>query len=76
MGSKSRRTRLALSRSKRRFSFERRIRVWLYLLGTPTVLLCWLLLHEARAELLVGAAALVGVAVAWVVAVALRRRSG
>jgi two-component system, NtrC family, nitrogen regulation sensor histidine kinase NtrY len=50
MASKSRRSRLALSRSGRRLSFELRIRVGLYLLGVPTLVLCWLVLRQAGVE--------------------------
>src|SRR5258708_40179868 len=39
-------TRVPLGRSGRRLSFERRLRLWLYLLGLPMAFLCWLLFRQ------------------------------
>jgi nitrogen fixation/metabolism regulation signal transduction histidine kinase len=65
MAFESRRTRLALSRSKRRLSFERRIRVWLYFLGAPALLLCWLLLRQAKTEISIQCLVLLIAAMCW-----------
>jgi two-component system nitrogen regulation sensor histidine kinase NtrY len=52
-GSTVRRKRLPLRASGRRLSFERRLRLWLYLLGLPILLLCWILLwqHAVAAQI-------------------------
>ena len=71
MASKSRRTRLALGRSGRRLSFERRIRVWLYLLGMPAALLCWVLGRQVGFESSIQVLLLSGVVITWVFAVSL-----
>ena len=71
MASRSRRTRLALGRSGRRFSFERRIRLWLYLLGVPTALLCWILFRQVGLEASIQVLLLLGVVIAWTFAVSL-----
>ncbi len=44
------RKRVPLGRSGRRLSFERRLRLWLYLLGLPMALLCWFLLRRYSVE--------------------------
>jgi two-component system, NtrC family, nitrogen regulation sensor histidine kinase NtrY len=41
---------MPLGRSGRRLSFERRLRLWLYLLGLPMTVLCWLLLRRYSVE--------------------------
>ena len=71
MAFESRRKRLALARKGRRLSFERRIRIWLYLLGLPAVLLCWFLLRLEHAESSMQWLAVFAVAVAWCFAVTL-----
>src|ERR1700712_5708245 len=38
--------RIPLGTSRRRLGFERRLRLWLYLLAVPTLLLCWALLWQ------------------------------
>jgi len=38
--------RVPLGKSRRRLSFERRLRLWLALLCVPTLVLCWLGLHS------------------------------
>ncbi|MBS1801128.1 MAG: ATP-binding protein [Acidobacteria bacterium] len=45
--------RLSLGRSGRRLSFERRLRLWLYLLGFPGMLLCWLVLQQQKLDPLI-----------------------
>jgi len=49
-GSGSRLTHVPLGRPGRRLSFERRLRLWLYLLGVPMAVLCWLLLRRYSVE--------------------------
>jgi two-component system nitrogen regulation sensor histidine kinase NtrY len=63
--------RVKLTRSGRRLSFERRLRLWLYLLGLPVLLLCWLLLREHSVESLAQTIALLALAAGWAVAVSL-----
>lgn len=46
-----RRKRLALGVSRHRLSFERRLRIWLYLLGLPALVLCWILLWQHYFEI-------------------------
>jgi methyl-accepting chemotaxis protein len=36
---------LPLQRSGKRLGFEKRLRLWLYLIGLPGIVLCWALLH-------------------------------
>ncbi|MGH9596650.1 MAG: hypothetical protein ACRD3K_07625, partial [Edaphobacter sp.] len=43
-------TRVPLGRSGRRVSFERRLRVWMYLPGLMLMVLCWLLLQQYSVE--------------------------
>lgn len=45
------RKRLPLGASRHRFSFERRLRIWLYLLGIPALVLCWILLWQHSIEI-------------------------
>jgi two-component system nitrogen regulation sensor histidine kinase NtrY len=63
--------RLPLSGSGRRLSFERRFRIWLYLLGLPTLLLCWSLLRQLHVGASVQGMALCALALAWAFAVSL-----
>ncbi len=63
--------RIPLSRSGRRLSFERRLRIWLSLLGLPTLLLCWILLRQYSVGLPAQAMALLALALAWAFAVSL-----
>src|SRR5580698_2635916 len=49
-GTTSQRTRLPLAASRRRLSFEKRLRLWLYLLGLPALVLCWVLLSQHSVE--------------------------
>ncbi len=46
-------TRVALGRTRRRLSFERRLRLWLLLMGVPVVVFTWLALHRAMADMTV-----------------------
>jgi two-component system, NtrC family, nitrogen regulation sensor histidine kinase NtrY len=43
--------RLPLGKSGRRLSFERRLRLFLYLLGLPGLVLCWVLLQQHSVDL-------------------------
>ena len=62
-------TRLPLGRSGRRLSFERRVRLWLYLLGLPVAVLCWVLMHEHGVEWLEQGFVLLAVVLGWMFAV-------
>jgi two-component system nitrogen regulation sensor histidine kinase NtrY len=70
-GSAQRPTRVPLGRSGRRLSFERRLRLWLYLLGVPAVMLCWVLLWQHSVDASAQAIALLAFAMAWAFAVSL-----
>ena len=63
--------RLPLGRSGRRLSFEGRLRIWLYLLGNPMVVLCWALLRQHSVEASVQGMALLMLSLAWVFVVSL-----
>jgi two-component system nitrogen regulation sensor histidine kinase NtrY len=63
--------RVPLGRSGRRLSFERRQRLWLYLLGLPMVLLCWLLLRRYSVEPLEQGFVLLALVLGWMFAVSL-----
>ena len=62
---------MPLARSGRRLSFERRLRLWFYLLGLPTVVLCWLVLRQRAVEPLAQTITLLAVAAGWAFAVSL-----
>jgi two-component system, NtrC family, nitrogen regulation sensor histidine kinase NtrY len=64
-------TRVPLGRSGRRLSFERRLRLWIYLLGLPTMVFCWLLLRQYSVEPLEQGLLLVALALGWIFAVSL-----
>src|ERR1700678_4215878 len=64
-------THVPLSRSGRRLSFERRLRLWFYLLGLPHLVLCWVLLQQRSVEPLAQALALLAFAAGWAFAVSL-----
>jgi len=66
-----RRTRVPLRGSGRRLSFEKRLRLWLYLLGLPMVLLCWLLLLRHSVEGLEQLLVILALVLGWVFAVSL-----
>jgi nitrogen fixation/metabolism regulation signal transduction histidine kinase len=65
------RTRVPLRGAGRRLSFERRLRLWLYLLGLPALLFCWLLLRRYSVEPLEQSLAILALALAWTFAVSL-----
>src|ERR1700753_3900683 len=58
-------THVPLGRPGRRLSFERRLRLWLYLLGLPMALLCWLLLRRYSVEALEQCFVLLALALGW-----------
>jgi nitrogen fixation/metabolism regulation signal transduction histidine kinase len=60
-----------LGKSGRRLSFERRLRLWLYLLGLPMALLCWLLLRQYSVEPLEQCFVLLALALGWSFAVSI-----
>jgi nitrogen fixation/metabolism regulation signal transduction histidine kinase len=64
-----RRKRLPLGASRHRFSFERRLRIWLYLLGLPPLVLCWVLLWQHSTGILVQCLLLLIFAAGWALAV-------
>jgi two-component system, NtrC family, nitrogen regulation sensor histidine kinase NtrY len=64
-------TRVPLGRSGRRLSFERRLRLWIYLLGLPTMVFCWLLLRQYSVEPFEQGLILVALALGWIFAVSL-----
>jgi two-component system nitrogen regulation sensor histidine kinase NtrY len=66
-----RRNRVPLTGSGRRLSFERRLRLWFYLLGLPALALCWLLLRQRSIEPMVQTITLLAVAAGWAFAVSL-----
>jgi two-component system nitrogen regulation sensor histidine kinase NtrY len=66
-----RRTRVPLGRSSRRLSFERRLRLWMYLLGLPMGALCWLLLRRYGVEPLEQFFVLLALTLGWVFAVSI-----
>jgi two-component system nitrogen regulation sensor histidine kinase NtrY len=70
-GGSPRRTRVPLTRSGRRLGFERRLRLWLYLLGLPMALLCWLLLRRYSVEPLEQCFVLLALTLGWAFAVSL-----
>jgi methyl-accepting chemotaxis protein len=70
-GEGPRRNRVPLGRSGRRLSFEKRLRLWLYLLGLPMALLCWLLMRRYSVEPLEQSFVLVALTLGWAFAVSL-----
>jgi two-component system nitrogen regulation sensor histidine kinase NtrY len=66
-----RRMRLPLGRSGRRLNFELRLRLWLYLLGLPVLVLCGVLLWQHAVGALVQGITLLVLAAAWAFAVSL-----
>src|SRR5277367_2024488 len=67
-GGGPRRNRVPLARSGRRLSFERRLRLWLYLLGLPMIVLCWFLLRRYSVEPLEQFFVLLALALGWMFA--------
>ena len=70
-GGGPRRNRVPLGRSGRRLSFEKRLRLWLYLLGLPMAFLCWLLMHRYSVEPLEQTFVLLALTLGWMFAVSL-----
>jgi two-component system nitrogen regulation sensor histidine kinase NtrY len=68
-GSSPRLKRVPLGRSGRRLSFERGLRLWLYLLGVPMIVLCWMVLQQHAVEGTLQAITLLGLALAWLFAI-------
>src|SRR5271169_4640179 len=68
-GGNVKRTRMPLGRSARRLSFEKRLRLWLYLPGLLLLLLCWLLLRQHSVETLLQIIVLLGLTLGWAFAV-------
>src|ERR1700761_7158589 len=68
-GGSVRRTRMPLGRSARRVSFEKRLRLWLYLPGLLLLLLCWLQLRQHAVEALLQIIVLLGFTLGWAFAV-------
>ncbi|MEI9978705.1 MAG: ATP-binding protein [Edaphobacter sp.] len=62
---------MPLRGSGRRLSFEKRLRLWLYLLGLPMILFCWFLLHRYSADLLEQFLIILALVLGWVFAVSL-----
>jgi two-component system, NtrC family, nitrogen regulation sensor histidine kinase NtrY len=65
------RKRLPLHTSGRRLSFERRLRLWLYLLGLPTLLLCWILLWQHSVDISIQCIVMLALLAGWALAVSL-----
>ncbi len=63
--------RLPLGASRRRLSFERRLRLWLYLLGLPALILCWVLLWQHSVDLPMQCIILLALVAGWLFAVSL-----
>ena len=63
--------RVPLGKSGRRLSFERRLRLWLYLLGLPMAVLCWLLMRRYSVEPLEQCFVLIALTLGWMFAVSL-----
>lgn len=66
-----RRTRVPLGGSGRRLSFERRLRLWMYLLGLPMCLLCCFLLRKYGVEPLEQCFVLLALGLGWMFAVSI-----
>ena len=64
-----RRRRVPLGDPARRLSFERGLRLWLYLLGLPMIVLCWLVLRQHSVEATLQTIILLGLAMAWIFAI-------
>ena len=65
------RKRLPLGASRHRLSFERRLRIWLYLLGVPALVLAWVLLWQHSVEIPIQCLLLLVFAACWALAVSL-----
>jgi two-component system, NtrC family, nitrogen regulation sensor histidine kinase NtrY len=71
VGGGPRRRRVPLGGSGRRLSFERRLRLGLYLLGLPMAILCWLLLRRYSVEPLEQGFVLLALVLGWMFAVSI-----
>ena len=60
-----------MERSGRRLSFERRLRLWLYLIGLPGFILFWLVLHGQKLDAVIEVILLVLFALVWAFIVSL-----
>jgi two-component system nitrogen regulation sensor histidine kinase NtrY len=69
--SAAQRKRLPLGRSRQRLSFERRLRLWLYLMGIPTLGLIALELNEHHVDASIQWIALPTIVIAWLFVVSL-----
>jgi two-component system, NtrC family, nitrogen regulation sensor histidine kinase NtrY len=69
--SQQQRKRVPLSGSRRRLSFERRLRLWLYLMGAPVLGLCLLLCRQYEATWPVVAIWVTAIVAGWALAVSL-----
>lgn len=67
--SPTRRKRLPLGASRRRLSFERRLQIWLYLLGLPALLLLWALLWQHSVDISIQSLLLLVFVAGWALAV-------
>jgi len=65
------RKRLLLGASRHRLSFERRLRIWLYLLGLPALVFCWLLLRQHSIQISIQCLIVLLFIGCWVLAVSL-----
>jgi two-component system, NtrC family, nitrogen regulation sensor histidine kinase NtrY len=65
------RKRLPLGGSDRRLSFERRLNLWLYLLGLPTLLLCWILLWQHSVDIPIQCIVMLALLAGWALGVSL-----
>lgn len=65
------RKRLPLGGSRHRLSFERRLRIWLYLLGMPALALYWILLWQHSVEISIQCLLLLVFAACWALAASL-----
>jgi len=65
------RKRLSLGRSRQRLSFERRLRLWLYLMGVPAFALTVLELEQHHVDSSIQWIALPSLAIAWIFVVSL-----
>jgi two-component system nitrogen regulation sensor histidine kinase NtrY len=63
--------RVPLGRSRRRLSFEKRLRLWLLLMGIPAFVLCWTALRSQNADVILQWILLLVVAGIWAFAVSL-----
>jgi two-component system nitrogen regulation sensor histidine kinase NtrY len=70
-GTTMQRKRIPLGASGRRLSFERRLRLWLYLLGLPTLLLSWILLWQHSVDIPIQCIVMSALVAGWALAVSL-----